>query len=262
MSIKIATWNVNSIKMRADHVEDWLKKEQPDILFLQELKGTDFPAARYEALGYHCRISAQKTYNGVATLSKEKQQVIYDSLPKISEAELDETPQARYLESEAFGLRLINIYLPNGNPVDSEKFSYKLKWMDTLYERIDELRRTRIPFVIGGDFNIIPEDKDCHDPKAWAGDALFHEESLKQWRRILYTGLTDAYRVFHNEANRYTFWDYQGGAWPQDKGIRIDHFLTSPAVTDRLRGCEIDHTPRGWDKPSDHTPIWIEVADD
>lgn len=256
MSIKIATWNVNSIKARFEHVKRWLEKNQPDLLLIQELKGVEFPSEKFEEMGYQSHAVTQKAYNGVAILSKDKQEIILDHLPGD-----DSDEQARYLEIQYGDIRVINIYLPNGNPVteDSEKYPYKLNWMDRLYQRLKELREEQIPFVIAGDFNVIPDDKDCHDPKAWEGDALFRLETHQKWRALLNLGLTDAFRVFHHDAEHYTFWDYQAGAWPKNKGIRIDHFLTSPPLTDRIQSCEIDKEPRGEDKASDHTPIILEL---
>lgn len=252
--MKIVSWNVNSIKARLTHVETYLNKAQPDVLMIQELKGEVFPAAAFEALGYHTHAVTQKAYNGVAVISKKPAAVILDKLPGD-----DTDEQARYIEFDYEGLRLINIYLPNGNPVPGDKYDYKLSWMKRLYARLSELRANNITFAIGGDFNVITEDKDCHDPLAWKDDALFRLETRRQFRRLINLGLTDAFRVHDTRAEQYTFWDYQRGAWPKDHGIRIDHFLLSPAVADRLITCQIDKTPRGWDKPSDHTPIMIEI---
>ena len=255
MSIKMATWNVNSIKARLEHVKRWLEANKPDLLLIQELKGLEFPADIFEALGYQSEAVTQKAYNGVAILSKEKVKIVLDHLPGDKKDE-----QARYLEVDYKDIRVINIYLPNGNPVDSEKFPYKLSWMDRLHDRLSELRREEIPFVISGDFNVIPEDKDCHAPKAWEGDALFRPETHAKWRALLNLGLTDAFRVLNTSAGNYSYWDYQGGAWPQNKGIRIDHFLLSPPLTDRLKKCTIDKKPRGEEKASDHTPVILELA--
>lgn len=253
--MKIATWNVNSIKARLDHVKNWLSANVPDVLMIQELKGMEFPDMEFRALGYQCAFIAQKAYNGVATLSKTPVEV---NETKLHGDDADD--QARYLETTISGLRLINIYLPNGNPVDSEKFPYKLAWMDRLKSRLKDLREEGIPFAVAGDFNVIPEDRDCHDPKAWAGDALFRIESRQKFRALINLGLTDAFRVFDAAGGRYTFWDYQGGAWPANRGIRIDHILLSPPLTDRLRACSIDTAPRGLDKASDHTPLVVELA--
>ena len=253
--MKIATWNVNSIKARRKHVQRWLAAHSPDILMMQELKGLEFPADAFE--GYHTQAVTQKTYNGVAILSREPVQVVLEKLPG------DETDeQARYLEVEAGGdhpLRLINIYAPNGNPVGSEKYPYKLSWLDRLYARLKDLREQEISFIIGGDFNIIPQDEDCYDPALWIQDALFKIESRSRFRALLNLGLTDAFRVFNSDAKQYTFWDYQAGAWPKNNGIRIDHFLTSPPITDRLKSCFIDTAPRGEEKASDHTPVIVEL---
>ena len=253
--MKVVSWNVNSIKARLEHVKKFLTDTSPDVLMVQELKGLDFPAAEFEALGYKCEAVTQKAYNGVAIFSKTPIEVILTALPG---DESDE--QARYIEFETNGLRLINIYLPNGNPVDTEKFPYKLGWMERLYARLKELRDDNIAFAIGGDFNVIPEDKDCYDPKKWEDDALFHPDSHKAFRKLIHLGLTDALRVNNNQAFQYTYWDYQRGAWQNNHGIRIDHFLLSPELADRLKGCTIDAGPREWEKPSDHTPIMVEIA--
>lgn len=251
----IASWNINSIKARLPVVLKWLDEANPDILFMQELKGVEdnFPTEEFEKRGYHLCIKAQKAYNGVAIASKQDMTLITDTL-------VDGDEHARYLEVDIDGIRMINIYAPNGNPVDTEKFPYKLNWLDHLIEKCRTLMADGTPFLIGGDFNIIPEGIDCHNPKAWEGDALFRAESRGKWRTLKNLGLYDAYRMVQpNEADCYTFWDYQAGAWPQNKGIRIDHFLLSPECADRLSTCTVDRTPRGWDKASDHTPIIITL---
>ncbi len=254
--MKLVSWNVNSIKARHDHVVRFLTESAPDVLMVQELKGLEFPKVDFQALGYNVVEATQKSYNGVAIFAKHDIDLIHDHLPG------DETDeQARYLEADINGVRVIDIYLPNGNPVavDSEKFPYKCGWMDRLLTRVKQLRADKIPFVIGGDFNIIPTGKDCYDPKAWEGDALFHPDSLKRFRALLNQGLTDAFRVFNQQAEQYTFWDYQRGAWQRNHGIRIDHFLTSPQITDCMLNCWVDKEPRGWERPSDHTPIVLEL---
>ncbi len=251
--MKIATWNVNSIKARTAHVQRWLERVDPDILCLQELKGLEFPADAFA--GYQVQTVGQKAYNGVAILSKTPVTVILNKLPGD-----DADEQARYLEVETSdGLRLINIYLPNGNPAPGEKFEYKLKWMERLYQRLYQLRIEEVPFLITGDFNVIPEDKDCWDPAAWANDALFRIETRQAFRKFLNIGLTDAFRALNQQTHQYTFWDYQAGCWPKDFGIRIDHFLLSPPVTDRLISCTIDKKPRAEESPSDHTPVILTI---
>ena len=254
MPLKIVTWNVNSIKACLEHVKGWLEDNQPDLLLIQELKGLDFPAGEFEAIGYHSQAVTQKAYNGVAILSKQPVTVILDHLPG------DETDeQARYLEIDYNNIRIINIYLPNGNPVDTDKYTYKLSWMGRLYNRLKQLRNEQIPFVIGGDFNVIPADEDCHDPAAWRGDAAFRPETHAKWQALLNLGLYDAFRIVNQNAGQYSFWDYQRGAWQKDNGIRIDHFLLSPPITDKLINCHIDKAPRGAEKASDHTPVILEI---
>ncbi len=258
--MKLATWNVNSIKARQGHVRDWLTAQRPDILMIQELKGLDFPYDSFAEIGYGAHVVAQKSWNGVATLiredgeeeeEKDRHQCVLDRLPGD-----DGDEDARYLETQTpDGLRLINIYLPNGNPPDSEKYPKKLAWMDRLYHRLKFLRDETIPFVIGGDFNVIPEPRDCYAPEKWAADALYRIETRRKFRALVNLGLADSYRVFDPGGQTYTFWDYTGGAWPKNEGLRIDHILTSPEMTDRLASCVIDTAPRGLDKPSDHTPL-------
>lgn len=253
--MKIAIWNVNSIKSRLEHAGTWLGKNAPDALMIQELKGLEFPAEAFEKIGYQSLFVGQKAYNGVAILTKGTASTIMNKLPGN-----DSDEQSRYLEVDYNGIRLINIYAPNGNPVDSEKFPYKLEWLERLRQRLSALREEAIPFIIGGDFNIIPEERDCWDPKVWINDALFRIESRQAFRAIMNLGLTDAFRVRNQQSQQYTFWDYQAGAWPQNKGIRIDHFLLAPVLADKLVSCTIDKEPRGWDKASDHTPVIMEIA--
>jgi len=252
MSIKIASWNVNSIKARKEHVKNWLTDNQPDLLMIQELKGLDFPHDDFEQIGYKSEAVCQKAYNGVAIFSKEKQTVITNRLFPEQEEE-----QARFLEIDYQGLRVINIYLPNGNPVGTEKYDYKINWLERLIEHLTKLRENRTPFIIGGDFNIIPEDNDCHDPNAWREDALFRPQTLKYWEKLKNLGLYDAFRIFDNAPQKYSFWDYQAGAWQKNNGIRIDHFLLSPTLVEKVTNCWIDSTPRALEKASDHTPILI-----
>ena len=253
--MKIASWNVNSIKARQDHVLRWVDSATPDILFIQELKGIEdnFPTSAFEDRGYHLAINAQKTYNGVAIASKYPINVIHTSV-------LDGDDQARFIEADINNIRMMNCYMPNGNPVESDKYPYKIKWTKTLIKKIKSLYENDISFLIGGDFNIIPTSRDVHDAAAWEGDALFNPETRALYRTMKNIGLYDAYRLKHpHETACYSFWDYQAGAWPQNKGIRIDHFLLTPDLADQLKSCDIDRIPRGWDKASDHTPIVIEL---
>lgn len=253
--MKIASWNINSIKARLPVVLRWLDEFKPDIVLMQELKGVSetFPLAEFEERGYHLAIHGQKTYNGVAIASKFP-------ISEISNGLLEGDEQSRYLEVDIEGTRIINIYAPNGNPVDSEKLPYKIKWTSQLIEKAKKLQSQSIPFLIAGDYNIIPTNNDVHNPQAWEGDALFRPETRALYRTLCNLGLYDAYRMIHPaETDCYTFWDYQAGAWPQNKGIRIDHFLLSPELADQLIDCTIDRTPRGWEKASDHTPIIIEI---
>lgn len=252
MPLTVATWNVNSVRARLPNVEAWLKKNSPDVLLMQELKTTQdaFPFLEFEALGYKAAVAGQKSWNGVAILSKHPIKVERTRLPG------DETDeQARYIEATVQGLRLACIYLPNGNPVDSEKYPYKLAWMERLIAHAKSLLREEVPFLLGGDFNVIPEPRDCHDPKVWEDDALFRLETRRKFRALLNLGLTDAFRAFNGKDHQYTFWDYQAAAWQRNAGIRIDHFLASPQAADRLEDCRIDAAPRGEDKASDHTPV-------
>lgn len=253
--MRIASWNVNSIKARKDHVLKYLQDTNLDVLMVQELKGLEFPADDFKAIGYETAAVCQKAYNGVAVFSKTPITIIAEKLPGDEEDE-----QARFIEFETNGIRLINIYLPNGNPIGTEKFEYKLSWMARLRTHLKTLIENNIPFAIGGDFNVIPEDADCYDPKAWKEDALFQTETISAFRALLNMGLYEAFRIYNRSPHQFTFWDYQAGAWQKDNGIRIDHFLLSPELVDRLQNCEIDKTPRGWEKPSDHTPIIIEIA--
>ena len=257
--IKIATWNVNSIKARLPHLCTWLAgADAPDVVLLQETKVTDaqFPAMELSALGYRSAASGQKTYNGVAILSKSPIEVTATALPGDATDE-----QARYIEGVTAGVRVASIYLPNGNPTDSDKFTYKLAWMERLRTHARDLLAGEEAFVLGGDYNVAPDDADVFDPKAWADDALYRPESRAAFRRLLHLGLTDAFRAVNHEAGRYSWWDYRAGAWARDQGLRIDHLLLSPQAADRLAGAGIDRTPRGWEKASDHTPVWCMVDD-
>lgn len=255
--VRIATWNVNSIKARLPNVLDWLKQASPDVVLLQEIKCQDenFPFLEIEAAGYKAAAHGQKSYNGVAILSKHPIGNVVRGLP---EANGDE--QARYIEADVAGYRVASIYLPNGNPAPGEKYDYKLAWMRRLVTHAKALLATGQPFVLAGDYNVCPTDDDVYDPVNWSMDALCRPESRGLFRELCHLGLTEAFRSLHPEPHRYTFWDYQAGAWPRDNGLRIDHLLLSPQAADRLVACDIDKGPRGQDKASDHTPIWVELT--
>ncbi|HWA03298.1 MAG TPA: exodeoxyribonuclease III [Rhizomicrobium sp.] len=259
--MKIATWNVNSVKARLETVTGWLREAAPDVAVLQEIKCQDdaFPRQAFEDLGYNCAVHGQKTYNGVAVLSKRP---IEDAVPRLAGGDGDD--HARYMEAviagETGAVRVASIYAPNGNPVGTDKFRYKLAWLERLRARAKTLLLDEEPFALMGDYNVIPTPDDVHDPKAWMGDALFQPESRAALRRIENLGLTDAFRACHAQTHQYTFWDYQAGAWQKDHGIRIDHILLSPQAADRLKACGIDKHVRAWEKPSDHVPVWCELA--
>ena len=247
----IASWNVNSIRARIEHVKAWIAAHNPDILLLQELKAAEFPAAFFEGLGYASAAVTQKAYNGVAILSRQPIHTIATTLLG------DETDShARFLEAVVRGIRIVNIYLPNGNPINSDKFVYKLAWMDRLYEQMQIWLKSGMPTLVGGDFNVIPEDIDCHKPASWMHDALFQPESRARYRALMALGYIDAFRSLHPaEGGHFTFWDYFRKAFEYNRGIRIDHFLLSPELAQRLESCEIDRGPRALERPSDHTPI-------
>jgi exodeoxyribonuclease-3 len=256
--VTVATWNINSINARLPNLLDWLGAAAPDVVCLQEIKCTEetFPALALEAAGYHAAVHGQKTYNGVAILAKAAIEDVRPGLPGDPE-----DGQARYLEATVQGLRIASIYLPNGNPAGTEKLAYKLAWMARLRQHAAALLEGDRPVVLAGDFNVIPEPVDCHDPAAWAGDALFLPETRRAFRALLHQGWYDAFRTAHPDAPRaYTFWDYQGGAFQLDNGIRIDHLLLSPQAVDRLAETRIDRAPRGRPKASDHTPVLAVLA--
>jgi len=254
---RVASWNVNSIKARLPHLLDWLKTSEPDIVCLQEIKclAEDFPALELKGLGYHVEAVGQRSYNGVALLSREPPSDIRRALPG---SEGDD--QARYIEASFGKLRVASIYLPNGNPVESDKYPYKLAWMKRLATHARALLESEQPIVLAGDYNVCPTDDDVYDPESWREDALCKEESRAAFRILPNLGYVDAFRAFHAEPHRYTFWDYQAGRWHRDEGLRIDHLMLSPQAADCLEACEIDKAPRGKDKASDHTPIWCAIG--
>lgn len=256
--MRIATWNVNSINARLEGVLAWFESEAPDVAVLQELKCVDekFPTEAFERLGYNVAVHGQKTYNGVALLSKHPIEDVRKGLPFLSEDEVDE--QARYIEAVIAAptpFRVVGIYLPNGNPIGTEKFAYKLAWMRRLHAHAQALLAFEEPLVIAGDYNVIPEAEDVANPQAWLGDALFQPESRAAFRALKNLGFADAYMQVDGAPGGYTFWDYQAGAWQRNLGIRIDHLLLSPQAADRLTGVVIHRDERDKEKPSDHVPV-------
>jgi exodeoxyribonuclease-3 len=259
--VKIATWNVNSVKARLAHLLAWLQQARPDVVLLQETKVIDdgFPALEIGDLGYTVETVGQKTYNGVAVLSRWPIRVLSRSLPGLDGLPPDGDGQARYLEAFTQGLRAITVYVPNGNPVDSEKFAYKLAFLDRLYAHTRRLLASGDAFVLGGDFNVAPDDADVYDPVGWRNDALCRPESRSALRRLMHLGLTDGLKAVQPHPG-YTWWDYRAGAYAADHGLRIDHLLLSPQATDRLLDAGVDRLPRGWERPSDHAPVWCDLA--
>ena len=259
--MRIASWNVNSVKQRLDHLLKWLADERPDVVCLQEIKCVDeaFPREPIEALGYNVAVHGQKTFNGVAVLSRLPFEDVTPRLPGD-----DGDDHARFIEATVTAngaiVRVAGIYLPNGNPANTDKYSYKLKWMDRLFGYLHEQLTREEPLVLAGDFNVIPTAADAADPEAWAGDALYLPQTREKFRALIGLGMTDAIRAGSDAPGLYTFWDYQAGAWQKNKGIRIDHLLLSPQAADRLAGAGIHKYVRAWDKPSDHVPVWVELA--
>ncbi|MEM9795384.1 MAG: exodeoxyribonuclease III [Pseudomonadota bacterium] len=260
--MKIATWNINGIKARYETVAAWLRDDTaPDVVVLQEIKSTDeaFPTDLVEGTGYSLHTHGQKGFNGVALLSRLPIEDVTTGLPG---DESDE--QARYIEGTVIGetgsARICGLYLPNGNPAPGPKYSYKLAWMDRLEARARELLSEEAPFLMTGDFNVIPDPEDAARPDAWRDDALFRPETRSAFRRLIHLGLTEAFRTRHPaQPGHYSFWDYQRGAWDRNDGIRIDHFLLSPALADAMTECTIQSDMRGREKPSDHVPVWLTL---
>ncbi len=260
--MKIATWNINGVRARIENLLAWLKESAPDIVCLQEIKTVDgdFPRGEIEALGYHVETHGQKGFNGVALLSKSSPLEVTRGLPGN-----DEDVQSRYIEGVfALGggvVRVGGLYLPNGNPLGTEKFPYKLGWTERLIAHAKARLALEEPFVLMGDYNVIPEPEDCFNPKAWEGDALFQPESRQALRRLQALGLTDAVRAVTDAPKTYTYWDYQAGAWQKNNGIRIDHVMLSAEAADRLLSVSIEKHVRAWEKPSDHVPVVVEIRE-
>ena len=252
----IASFNVNSIKARLPRVIEWLKSRKPDVVALQEIKCLDenFPAMEIGDLGYNIETHGQKTYNGVALLSKHRIEDVTRGLPGN-----EEDGQARYIEAFTGGVRVGCLYLPNGNPAPGEKYDYKLRWMDYLIKRAKTLLAYEEVTVLCGDYNVIQKAEDVHNPENWGDDALYLLETREKFRELLYLGYTDALRSLKPSGPDYTFWDYQRGAWQKDHGLRIDHHLLSPQAADKLKDCQIDKMVRAGERASDHVPIWVKL---
>ena len=258
--MRIATWNINGVKARLEQARTWLGEAQPDVVCLQEIKSVDegFPREAFEGLGYNVQVHGQKGFNGVAILSKQPPELVRRGLPG------DESDvQARYIEvlvpAGSSVVRVGGLYLPNGNPIGTEKFTYKLAWMRRLEAHARDLLALEEPFVLAGDYNVIPTPLDAKNPANWVEDALYQPESRALWQRLVNLGLTDALRACHPGPGVYTFWDYQAGAWQKNNGIRIDHLLLSPQAADKLKAAGVDKHVRAWEKPSDHVPVWVEL---
>ena len=256
----ISSWNVNSVRARIENIKNYLLKYKPDILMMQEIKTEDinFPYNEFSSIDYESHVFGQKSYNGVAIISKIKLSNIKTDLIQ------DKLKQSRIISAEfqykKKDIQLINIYTPNGNPVDTEKYNYKKKWLDGLIIQLKTLYTKNSNIIIGGDFNIIPETVDVYNPEAFQDDALFRIEIRKKFRELINLGFKDVYRYFYETKEGYTFWDYMRGAWQKNNGMRIDHFLVSNSLIDQVKSININKDPRGREKPSDHTPIEITLA--
>ena len=254
------TWNINSINQRTTNLVAWLKAREPDVVCLQEIKCLDanFPAEPFESLGYNVAIAGQKAFNGVAMLSKLPLEDVSRGLPGDPADE-----QARFIAATVStptgAARIASIYLPNGNPINTDKYTYKIKWMDRLFEYCREQLTSEEPLVVAGDYNVIPTPADARFPEAWVNDALFLPETRSRYRALINLGFTEAVRAVSEDPGIYTFWDYQAGAWQKNNGIRIDHLLLSPQASSRLSAAGVDKHVRGWEKPSDHVPVWIDL---
>ncbi|MBI1492091.1 exodeoxyribonuclease III [Halocynthiibacter styelae] len=256
----IATYNINGIKARLNALTNWLEMRKPDVAILQEIKSVDenFPREHFEDMGYQVETHGQKSFNGVAILSKLPLEDIRRGLPGD-----DSDEQARWIEATVMGekaVRICGLYLPNGNPVPGPKYDYKLAWMERMEARARQLLEFEEPFLMAGDYNIIPQAEDAKHPENWTEDALYRPESRAAWRRLLNLGFTDALRARNAAPETYSFWDFQRGAWNRNDGIRIDHFLLSSDCADLLEDCQIDSEIRGYEKPSDHVPVWVKLA--
>ena len=249
--MKIATWNINSLRVRLPHVLRWLESQRPDVLALQETKlpDPDFPAEAFTRLGYHAAFSGQPAYNGVALLARAPLTVEATALPDFDDA------QKRVLFAHLGEVHILNLYVPNGQSLDSDKYQYKLQWLKQLNRWLTRLLREHPQLVVLGDFNIAPEDRDVYDPKAWEGGVLVSAAERAAFRSLLEQGLQDSFRLLHQEGGHYSWWDYRAAAFRRNLGLRIDHILLSPALARRCLGTYMDREPRGWERPSDHVPV-------
>ena len=256
----ISSWNVNSVRARIENIKSYLLKYKPDILMMQEIKTEDlnFPYDDFSSMSYESHVFGQKSYNGVAIISRGKLKNIRKDLIK------DKLKQSRIISAEIEykkkNIQLINIYTPNGNPVDTEKYDYKKKWLSDLIKQLKNLSKKNQNIILAGDFNIIPSAEDVYNPKSFEDDALFRLEIRKKLREMINLGFNDVYRYFYDTKEGYTFWDYMRGAWQKNNGMRIDHFLVSNSLIDNIKSININKDPRGREKPSDHTPIEITLA--
>ncbi|HIO91648.1 MAG TPA: exodeoxyribonuclease III [Leucothrix mucor] len=249
--MKIASWNVNSLRVRLDHVLKWLAAEQPDILVLQEIKMVDdqFPVEDIRAAGYHVVYSGQKTYNGVAIISKAPAEDVVKDIPALDD------PQRRILAATINGVRILNLYVVNGSEVGSEKFAYKLDWIDKVTAWVADEIKTHHKFIILGDFNIAPTDRDVHNPKAWHERILCSTPERDALKKILNLGFVDSFRLFEQKDETWSWWDYRSGGFQNNKGLRIDLILSSLLLSEQCVACFVDSEPRGWERPSDHAPV-------
>lgn len=252
---KIATWNVNSIKVRLPHVLQWLTSQVPDILVLQETKTVNehFPCEPIKEAGYHIICSGQKTYNGVAILSRSAAVDITTAMPDSADQ------QKRLIAATINKIRVLNLYVPNGQSPGSEKYHYKLQWLEKAHNYIEQQLTIFDKLVVLGDFNIAPADRDVHDPQAWQGHVLVSQPERDAFDALLSLGLSDGFRLFEQAAGHYTWWDYRAGGFRRDHGLRIDHILLSPGLAAHCKACHIDKEPRGWERPSDHAVVYALI---
>ena len=251
---RIASWNVNSLRVRLTQVQQWLEKEQPDVLALQETKVTDenFPVDAFTEMDYRVAYNGQKTFNGVATVSKTEPEIIATAIPG------QEDPQKRVLAARIRDIMVLNLYVPNGSAVGTEKYQYKLDWLGRLHPFVRELLRKNRKMIVLGDFNIAPEDRDVHDPAEWEGSVLVSEPERRELRTLLDAGFCDSFRLFEQEENCFSWWDYRAAAFRRNRGLRIDLILASKALQANCTGSRIDRAPRQLERPSDHAPVIAE----